>query len=151
MVLAATDNDAYNALVCTAMAPEIGRDRVFQLPMGAAGGDDPRGVAGELRGKLAFSEDAEYETLWRRHVDGWEFSRTPLTDSYRYSDFLGDTDTRALQILIIRPDERTLFLSPQQGHEPQPGDVIVSYGPPRTAEEEAPAVTPTVDVAEAGT
>jgi NhaP-type Na+/H+ or K+/H+ antiporter len=151
MMLAATDNDAYNALVCTAMAPEIGHDRVFQLPMGAAAGDDPRGVAGELRGQLAFSEDAEYETLWRRHVDGWEFSRTPLTDSYRYSDFLGDMDTRALQILIIKQDERTLFLSPQQAREPQPGDVVVSYGPPRTGEDEAPAAAPTVDVAEAVT
>ncbi|MDZ7642761.1 MAG: sodium:proton antiporter [Woeseiaceae bacterium] len=36
-VLAATRNDAYNALVCTALAPEIGQRNVLQLAMG--GGD----------------------------------------------------------------------------------------------------------------
>jgi len=138
MVLAATDNDAYNALVCTAMAPEIGRDRVFQLPMGAAEEDDPRGVAIGLRGKVAFGESAEYEDLWRHLVDGWLFSRTRLTDSYTYSEYLGDADSRALQVLLLKPDGRSLFVSPQQEVEPEPGDTLVSFAPPRQPEMTAP-------------
>lgn len=149
MVLAATDNDAYNVLVCTAMAPEIGRDRIFQLPMGAAAEDDPRGMSGGLRGKLAFGEDAEFESLWRRHVDGWQFSRTRLTESYGYSDFLGDVDTRALQILLVKADGRTLFLSPQLELEPRPGDVLVSYGPPRAQEAATSGSTAAIGTAEA--
>ena len=31
-ILAATDNDAYNTLVATDLAPEFGRDKVWQLP-----------------------------------------------------------------------------------------------------------------------
>jgi NhaP-type Na+/H+ or K+/H+ antiporter len=152
MVLAATDNDAYNALVCTAMAPEIGRDRVFQLPMGAAGEDDPRGVAIGLRGMIAFAESAEYENLWRHHVDGWQFSRTRLTDSYTYSEFLGDADSRALQVLLLKPDGGSLFLSPQQEVEPEAGDTLVSFGPPRQPEPAAPAAPAPLeeDAAEAG-
>ncbi|MGB5210831.1 MAG: sodium:proton antiporter [Gammaproteobacteria bacterium] len=145
MVLAATDNDAYNALVCTAMAPEIGHDRVFQLAMGDAAEDDPRGVAEGLRGQIAFGESAEYENLWRHHVDGWVFSRTRLTDSYTYSEFLGDADSRALQILLVKDDGRSLFLSPQQELEPGPGDVLVSYGPPRQAESTVPAASPPLE------
>jgi NhaP-type Na+/H+ or K+/H+ antiporter len=133
-VLAATDNDAYNALVCTALAPDIGRDRVFQLPMGPGGDDDPKGVALSLKGQMAFGEEAEYENLWRLYVDGWTFTRTPLTDSYSYSDFLGDTDSRAMQIVRIRPESRAQFLSPQQEVEPEAGDVLVCFGPPRTEE-----------------
>lgn len=152
MVLAATDNDAYNALVCTAMAPEIGRDRVFQLPMGAAGEDDPRGVATGLRGMVAFDEAAEYENLWRHHVDGWQFSRTRLTDSYTYSEFLGDADSRALQVLLLKADGRSLFLSPQQEVEPESGDTLVSFGPPRQPETAVPAPPAPLeeDAAEAG-
>jgi hypothetical protein len=133
-VLAATDNDAYNALVCTALAPDIGRDRVFQLPMGPGGDDDPKGVALSLKGQMAFGEEAEYENLWRLYVDGWTFTRTRLTDSYSYSDFLGDTDSRAMQIVRIRPESRAQFLSPQQEVEPEAGDVLVCFGPPRTEE-----------------
>lgn len=133
-VLAATDNDAYNALVCTALAPDIGRDRVFQLPMGPGEDDDPRGVALGLRGKMAFGESAEYENLWRLHLDGWSFTKTRLTESYTYSDFLGDMDSRALQILRMRPDARVRFLSPQTDIEPEAGDVLVCYGPPRPAD-----------------
>ena len=133
-VLAATDNDAYNALVCTALAPDIGRDRIFQLSMGPGEDDDPRGVSLGLRGKVAFREDAEYENLWRLHVDGWTFSRTRLTESYTYSDFLGDVDSRSLQILRLRQDARAQFLSPQTEVEPEAGDVLVCFGPPRPAD-----------------
>lgn len=133
-VLAATDNDAYNALVCTALAPDIGRDRVFQLPMGPGEDDDPKGVALGLKGQMAFGEEAEYENLWRLYVDGWIFTRTRLTDSYGYSDFLGDADSRTMQIVRIRPESRAQFVSPQQEVEPEAGDVLVCFGPPRPEE-----------------
>jgi NhaP-type Na+/H+ or K+/H+ antiporter len=130
-VLAATSNDAYNALVCTALAPDIGRDRVFQLSMGPGEDDDPKQVAVGLKGKLAFSEEAVYEELWRLHVAGWTFARTPLTDSYDYEDFLADADPRTLRIVRVRAETRAQFLSPQQEAEPEAGDILVSFGPPR--------------------
>lgn len=135
-VLAATDNDAYNALVCTAMAPEIGRDRVFQLPMGEGEEEeDPRGFGVGHRGKLAFSEDAVYEQLWRLMVDGWTFSKTRLTREYGYSDFLGDVDSRTMEVLLVKDEAEVRFLSPQDNEEPETGDILVCYGPPRAEEE----------------
>lgn len=80
---------------------------------------------------MAFGDEAEYENLWRLHLDGWAFTKTRLTESYTYSDFLGDVDSRALQILRIRPEARARFLSPQTEIEPENGDVLVCYGPPR--------------------
>ena len=130
-LLAATDNDAYNALVCTALAPDIGRNRVFQLPMGPGEDDDPKGVAAGLKGRIAFGDDAEYERLWRLHVDGWTFTRTRLTDSYGYSDYLEDADAGAIQIARVRPDSRTQFLSPAGEAEPEIGDVLIGFSPPR--------------------
>jgi len=141
-VLAATDNDAYNALVCMALAPDIGRDRVFQLPMGPGEDDDPKGVALGFKGRIAFGEDAEYERLWRLHVDGWTFTRTRLTDSYSYSDYLGDADSRTIQIARVREGSRARFLSPGQETEPEVGDILIGFSPPRA---EDVAVTPGTD------
>lgn len=128
-VLAATSNDAYNALVCTTVAPEIGRDRVFQLPMGAAPEDDPRAVARPRRGDIAFDTEALFEQLWRWHVRGWTFSKTRLTDSYSYSDFLGDRPPEAIEVLLIREGGRVRFRGVETEVEPQAGDIVVYYAP----------------------
>jgi NhaP-type Na+/H+ or K+/H+ antiporter len=133
-VLCATDNDAYNALVCTALAPDIGRDRVFQLAMGSAYDTDPRGVSAGLTGNVAFNSQAEYEWLWERHVAGWQFSKTRITEEYTYSDLLGDLPGDAMKTLILRDERKVRFIRAGAEIEPEPGDVLVFYGPPRTAE-----------------
>jgi NhaP-type Na+/H+ or K+/H+ antiporter len=137
-VLAATSNDAYNALVCKSFAPEIGQRNVYQLAMG--GGDkDPRGVARPLRGRLAFGQDIQFERLWRWHVRGWQFSKTTLTESYSYSDFLGDAHGDSVAILSRSGDGQLRFSSPDSEFEPGPGDTIFFYGPERLKEEPAAA------------
>ncbi len=133
-VLAATSNDAYNALVCTALAPELGRQNVYQLPMGAANEDDPRGVARSLRGKIAISNEALFERLWRNQARGWSFYKTRLTDSYSYSDLLGDIPSDAQQILVLGQDGAVRFISPQAQLEPVASDTIVYFGPQRAAD-----------------
>ena len=136
-VLAATSNDAYNALVCKAFAPEIGQTNVYQLAMG--GGDrDPRGVARPLRGRVAFSNEIQFETLWRLHVRGWQFYRTTLTESYSFSDFLGDFPAEAVLVMSQSKEGMMQFQSPDSEFEPVPGDTIFHYGPERPKEEEAP-------------
>ncbi len=130
-VLTATSNDAYNALVCTTVAPEIGRDKVFQLPMGSSAEDDPKALARPRRGRIAFDSEAVFEQLWRWHVRGWTFYKTRLTDSYSYSDFLGDFPAEAIKMLLVREGRKVRFLDADNQLEPQPGDVIVYYGPKR--------------------
>ena len=133
--LAATSNDAYNALVCTTVAPEIGREKVFQLPMGSSAEDDPRAVSRPRRGRIAFDSEALFEQLWRWHVRGWTFYKTRLTDTYTYSDFLGDHPSEAINILLVRDDRKVRFLDAEDQIEPQPGDVIVYYAPKREERE----------------
>ena len=133
-LLAATSNDAYNALVCTAIAPEIGRGRVFQLQMGGGSEDDPRGMARPLRGRFAFDSDAVFERLWRLHVREWKFYRTRISENYSYSDFLGDCPTSAIQILILKPDGTTQLRSTETEREPEAGDTILYYAPKRQKE-----------------
>ncbi len=135
-VLAATSNDAYNALVCTTMAPEVGQSRVFQLPGQLGHEDDSRGVARERRGNIAFDAEAVFERLWRWHVRGWKFYKTRLTETYGYSDFLGDCPAEALQILVLNEEGAVKFRTASHESEPSEGDTIVYYGPERPVREE---------------
>lgn len=128
-VLAATSNDAYNALVCTQIAPEVGQRHVFQLPMGAETEDDPKAIARPRRGNVAFDKDAVFERLWRLYVRGWAFYKTKLSENYSYSDFLSERPEDAMQVILLDSDGDVDLFSVQHELEPKPGDTIVYFAP----------------------
>jgi NhaP-type Na+/H+ or K+/H+ antiporter len=128
-VLAATSNDAYNALVCTQIAPEVGQRHVFQLPMGAETEDDPKSIARPRRGNVAFDKDAVFERLWRLYVRGWAFYKTKLSENYSYSDFLSERPEDAMQVILLRSDGDVDLFSVQHELEPKPGDTVVYFAP----------------------
>lgn len=130
-LLAATSNDAYNALVCNAFAPELGYNQVFQLSMYDTDDDDPRGVARPMRGRIAFGEQALYEELWRKLSEGWLFQKTRITESYSYEDYLHECAQGTMQLFILRSDD-VLVCSPQADIVPREDDIIISFGPKKT-------------------
>ena len=65
VLAATTDNEAYNALVCTEFAPEIGRDNVYQLG-DASNDEDPRALPESLRGRALFSAGHGVEDIIQR-------------------------------------------------------------------------------------
>lgn len=134
-VLAATSNDAYNALSCRHFASDLGREKVYQLPLyGVSGQDDKkmakRAVASPLTGVLAFASDADYENLWRRHVQGWTFTKTRITDTYSWENYLADVSGKALLIAVIREGRNLHFHAPKNPLRPRADDVVISYIPP---------------------
>ncbi|MGJ8669825.1 MAG: cation:proton antiporter [Oceanococcus sp.] len=133
-VLAATSNDAYNALVCSHFSSELGRERVFQLPMYAAEETHKRRrhVAKPLTGVVAFSEDSQYEELWRRHFQGWLFSKTRITDTYDWEDFLADVTGKSIPIGVVHESGRMEFHAPLNPIRPQAGDTVIYYAPPES-------------------
>ncbi|KEZ77380.1 cation:proton antiporter [Salinisphaera hydrothermalis] len=135
-MLAATSNDAYNALVCSHFSNSLEHDRVFQLPMYAADeNNDSKVVARPLRGRPAFDESAQYEELWRHHFQNWQFYKTKLTENYGYDDLKRDRSPEAIPIAVLH-DDKTLLLSPAAGGaRPDIGDTIIYYAPKRTDED----------------
>ena len=73
-LLAATQNDVYNSLVCAKLAPELGRSRVFQ--MAPAGGDIDLwvGLDREWRGLVVGRPPLDFPTARRRFKEGWRFA-----------------------------------------------------------------------------
>lgn len=129
-LLAATSNDAYNAHICTAFAPYLGQNQVFQLPMYVAAGDAGRYSRG-LRGHLAFGENAHYEELWRWYMQGWIFQKTRLSHSYSYENYLADCAEGTLQLITVDSDGMLHMHSPKMSYQPKEGDTVIGFGPPR--------------------
>lgn len=128
-LLAATDNDAYNALVCSSYATHFGRERVFQLAMHKPRGDQ-RALRSANRGRIAFGEGLRYETFLSQYYQGWRFQRTPITENFRFDDFMKASDGKAEPLLLIQKRGRVVFDTSQKTVQPEPGDMLLSYVAP---------------------
>jgi len=138
MLIAATDNEAYNTLVCSEFAPEIGTDRVYQLGEADDHGDH-RSLPASLRGRALFTSGFGVEDVQQRQEEGWVFRRTKLSDQFKIEDARETLPEAANMLLLLRPNAQMRFFTHASAPEPQPGDTVISFAPPRqkTAEEAA--------------
>ena len=96
-VIAATDNDAYNTLVATDLAPEFGRDNVFQLQRTKQ--ESHRHAMPATLGGRALGQGQSFFELNMLVSQGWKFKVTTLSDEF------ADTDWQAMNpraILLAR-------------------------------------------------
>lgn len=129
-VLAATsDNEAYNALVCSEFAPEIGRDNVYQLG-DARDDDDPRSLPESLRGRALFSSGLGVEDIVSREEQGWTFRKTRITEQFDFDACKADLPEDADMLLLLRQSGAMRFFTHASRPTAQPGDTILSYVPP---------------------
>lgn len=129
VLLAATSNDAYNALVCSTFAPHLGRGLAFQLPMYSADVADAKLFMRGVRGRIAFGEEALYEDLWNHLTSGWVFQKTRLTENYLFENYLADCTPGTLQLLAVHAKGNLMLHSLNLSFAPKPGDTVVSFGP----------------------
>ncbi len=129
-LIAATDNEAYNALVCSDFAPEIGTDKVYQLGEGADD-DDHRALPASLRGRALFASGLGVEDVHQRQQAGWVFRRTRLSEQFDLKAARENLPEAANMLLLIKPSGELKFFTHAAAPEPQPGDQIISFSPPR--------------------
>lgn len=129
-VLAATsDNEAYNALVCNEFAPEIGRDKVYQLG-DASHDDDPRALPESLRGRSLFTSGLGVEEIVTRDETGWTFRKTKVSEQFDFGAVRASLPDGADMLLLLRKGGVIHFFTHASRPTPQPGDTILSYVPP---------------------
>ena len=137
-LVAATENEAYNALVCNEFAHEIGRDRVFQLGE-SADGDDKHALPASLRGRALFESGFGVEDVSERQRQGWVFRKTRLSEEFDFEKMQEKLPDAANMLLLIRDNGTIRFFTHAAKPEPRAGDTILSFSPPqtKTAEEKA--------------
>lgn len=152
ILIAATDNDAYNALVCTDLAPEMGRSNVFQLGRTRVqeNTDKNEGVGGTRpsrseRHQLHFTvgggnllpEGVGLSELNRRIAEGWEFTRTRLTEEFDYSDFAESRHPDSVVLFVIKPNGRIEPAPSPKRTKFAVDDYLFSFGPPAQSKKAA--------------
>lgn len=130
VMVAATDNEAYNALVCNEFAHEVGRDSVYQL--GEAEDDDRRSLPVSLRGRALFESGFGVADVNERQQQGWMFRKTRLTEEYGFDDARADLPGDAQLLLLLREASGNMrFFTHAARPEPRAGDIVISFAPPQ--------------------
>jgi NhaP-type Na+/H+ or K+/H+ antiporter len=129
-LLAATRDDLYNALVCTRLAPEIGRERVYQLaPSENHLLHADTGVSRDARGKVFGYADASFDAFAGRHEAGWQFLVTG-------PDYVAQPDD--IHLLAIKTDGSLEFVSVDHDeNEAAEGDRLLILQAPGMAKVDA--------------
>ncbi|WP_343082061.1 sodium:proton antiporter [Ostreiculturibacter nitratireducens] len=133
-LIAASDNDAYNTLVATDLAPEFGRAKVWQIAR-AKEGKARHALPTQLGGRSFGSgrTHSEFEALM---TEGWVFRVTRLTEEFGYEDW---REKRPGAILLGRLSEKGEFSFVREDKLPKfaPGMRLISLLPPGTVIEDA--------------
>jgi len=129
VLAAASDNEAYNALVCNEFAPEVGRDNVYQLG-DASDDEDPRALPESLRGRALFGSGLGVEDILNREAAGWTFRKTRISEQFGFEDARADLPDGADMLLLLRKAGALRFFTHASRPTPQAGDTILSYVPP---------------------
>lgn len=118
-LLAATENDAYNALVCNSFVHHFGRERVYQLALHKKREEVEKEVKTASRGKTAFGEHWLYETLLVEHYHGGHFHKTRLTEEFKFENYMVQNE-KSSGIFLIISQKGEIILNSQELKEPPP-------------------------------
>lgn len=126
-LIAVTDNDAYNALVCTDFGPELGRSNVFQLGRGEEE-SRRRSLNFTLGGRPLTEEGLTFQDLREKYWRGWRFQATRLTEAYDFETYLANRPEGAIVMLWVSESGRIVFNASAKS-TPAQGDRVVSLAP----------------------
>ena len=134
-IIAATENDSYNALICTDFGPEFGRTNVFQRGRAEDGEGDPNALPATLGGRKLFRSGVSYATLQSRSFSGWIFTQTRLTSEFGYEDYRSKRAENAELLADLSSDGTISFRTVSDRPDAKPGDVLLSYAPGKAQRE----------------
>lgn len=135
-VLAATDDDAYNALVCARLAPELGQERVSQLAIAGRRLDSHAVPARDWRGKVVGGEGLDHATANALLAQGWRFQVRPVPTEADFGKARSAPEETV--VLAIRPDGGLAFHSPEHRARLHAGDRLLTFRPPPPAPRSSP-------------
>lgn len=125
--IAASDNDAYNTLVATDLAPEFGRENVFQI--GRVGDGAARHALPATLGGRRFGAGGSFDDLERMMAEGWTFRVTRLSEEFGYEDWRGKRSDAVLVARLSAAGELK-FLTAEETPRSAAGTRLLSLLPP---------------------
>lgn len=137
-LVAATDNDAYNTLVATDLAPEFGRDNVFQVIREK--NDSSRHQLPRTLGGRKFGPEETHAGMERLVWDGWTFRITRLTEEFTHENWRAD-QPNAHVVARIAPNGAIKLIRKDEEVAGAPDVRIIALRPPSDEDGEQPPAT----------
>jgi NhaP-type Na+/H+ or K+/H+ antiporter len=131
-LLAMTPNEAYNTLVCTRFAPELGHHKVYEMGwknVVRGGSENDKKPSPAIRGDILFGDDVTYENFKDSYSNGWQFESTPLSEKYKLSNVLENKPEGAILIAAIDNSGYVHFHPWNKGQSVDEFNIIISYVP----------------------
>ncbi|MCB2047272.1 MAG: sodium:proton antiporter [Novosphingobium sp.] len=128
-VIATSDSDAYNSLVCAELGPEMGYHKVLQIA------PDTRSGMTVPRSGTVFRQPFDIYELQSRIVEDWVFSATRITEQYGFADLRKNLDDGEAPFAVVREDGSFEIFSSVRSPTVTDGDAVVSFVRADSAEE----------------
>ena len=133
-VIAATDNDAYNTLVATDLAPEFGRENVYQIAR--ANSENLRHQLPASLGGRPLGLRGTHDEIERLFREGWTFRVTGLSEEFTFENWKAQRPEARLLGFINAKGELRLVSQEEEDVVPPADTQIITFRPP--AREDAP-------------
>ncbi|PID49832.1 MAG: sodium:proton exchanger [Proteobacteria bacterium] len=130
-LLALTDNEAYNTLVCSYFAPELGYNHVYQIAWREPGSDGEKLPNYTLRGYNLFGDKLLFSDFERTYREGWDFFSTRLSDKFTLEQLQEQKPQASHLIAVISPQGYVEFYPWPRDTKPGKNWVIITYAPPQ--------------------
>lgn len=127
-IVATSDNDAYNTLVATDLAPEFGRENVFQLKR-AKQDSQRHALPATLGGQIA-AGGLRYLEVARCMTDNWSVQVSELSEDFTLKDWQAE-NPEAVLLAEVQKGHELRLLSEDSKAEGRPGTKLVALMPPR--------------------
>ncbi|WLD93283.1 sodium:proton antiporter [Alkalihalobacillus sp. AL-G] len=134
-LLASTDIDSYNALVCTTFVPSFGRMDVYQLSLHNQLVDNIQGLDPTVGGNIIFHDGATWEVLNKKVESGFVFRKTTLSELYPFDQYVRERAPDAELLFIYRSSGKLEFFTEENDIRGEVGDIVVSLGPPNKGQD----------------
>ena len=128
-LIAATQDDIYNGLVCARLAPELGRERVFQVAPTRGAPDPHTGLTRDLRGKVFADEGLDFPTLEQMQRAGAVIAIETIQNEQAATDPLGSGGGA---LAVVRRNGDLHIISPENAAplSGEPGDRLLTIRVP---------------------
>lgn len=131
-LITTTEDDNYNALVCTKLRHTFGSDHVYQIPIHEDNFSKFHNLSKKEFCVLDDSTDALFENMIRNYHHGWDFKATELSAEYNLERFKSDNPKgTTIPFMIIQKNGRVVLMGREKSFNPQLGDMLVYYSPPK--------------------
>lgn len=132
-LVAVTPNEAYNTLVCSRFAPELGHNNVreigWQREKKSSAPTISKIPSQAIRGYSAFGNELFYDDFARRYDEGWRFQSTRLSEQFSLPELLDQKPSELKVIGFIDNAKQTWFYPWKDGKQPDKGCVVITFVP----------------------